>query len=88
MTNKFMPKPLEIEAMQYLEENRDQVIGWSNAIHTGMDDDGCSYELLNIRVVSNGSQIMVSPGDWIIKAGNDFARLTNDEFTERYERCA
>jgi hypothetical protein len=60
---------LTVEAMRYTDETRDAVIAWlGNACqHTAVDEDGCGYDLANLRIhVPNGT-LRADKGDWIVK---------------------
>lgn len=68
MTVKYRKKPVVIEAMQYTQENRDEVIEWSGATHTAIDEDGAEYELATLRIQTHGGEMPARVGDWVIKS--------------------
>lgn len=47
---KFRSKVVEIDAVQYTDATRDEVIAWSGAQGTSIDNDGAEYELMNLRI--------------------------------------
>ncbi len=82
----FRKLPMVIEAMLFTEENRDEVIGWCGAGHTGIDDDGCEYELHNLRIKTLEGTMMLRPGHWIIKGvAGEFYPCKPDIFDATYE---
>ena len=83
---KFRKKPVEIEAMQYTEESRNEIIDWSGAQHSAIDDDGVEYELLNLRIKTLEGTLMVRPYDWIIKGvAGEFYPCKRDIFEATHE---
>ena len=83
---KYRKKPVVIEARQYTEEARDDVIAWSDAVGTGIDDNGAEYELANIRIKTLEGTMVARPGDWVIKGVNgEFYPCKPDVFEKTYE---
>lgn len=83
---KFRKKPVVIDAVQFSDETRQEIIGWTGCRHTGMDDDGCQYETANLFISTLEGEMMVSPGDWIIKGvAGEFYPCKPDIFTATYE---
>ena len=83
---KFRKKPIIVEALQYTEESRRAVIDWCGAGHTGIDDDGCEYELRNLRIKTPAGTLMVNLGDWVVKDANgEFCPCKPDIFEQTYE---
>lgn len=83
---KFKSKVIEIEAMQYTLETRDEVIAWCGAQHKGIDDDGAEIELKNLRIHTLEGVMMVCPGDWIIKGTEgEFYPCKPSVFERKYE---
>ncbi len=78
----YRRKPgLNVEAMQYTLENRDEIITFCGAQGTAIGEDGEEYELLNLRL----GNAYVGPGDWVIKLTNEFAVQSDEGFIRDYE---
>ncbi len=83
---KYRKKPVVIDAMQYTEDTRDDVISWCDPIHTAIDEDGCSYELENIRIRTLEGDMRADLGDWIIKGvKGEFYPCKPDIFAATYD---
>ena len=86
MVAKYRKKPVIIEAVQYTENSRDEVIAWSGAQHTGIGNYGNEYELENLRIHTLEGTLTVSLGDWIIKGiKGEFYPCKPDIFGDTYE---
>ncbi len=84
---KYRKKPVEVEAMQYTEEKRDEVIRWCDCQHTSIDEDGAEYELENLRIHTLEGKMMARLGDYIIKGvQGEFYPCKPDIFEATYER--
>lgn len=82
---KFTARPVPVEAMQYTTNNRDDVIAWSGAVHTGMDDDGAEYELMNLRLSDGVTDYLVCVGDWVVKNHlGEFSAMKSEVFGGMY----
>ncbi len=83
---KFRKKPIVIEARRYTRRNRASIGAWCGASMQGVDEDGCPYELLNIRINTLEGSMAANPGDWIIKGvAGEFYPCKNVIFLETYE---
>ena len=89
----FRKKPVVIEARQFNEESRRDIIEWlgSQCQHIAIDDEGASYELANLRIRTlesgGGHTHIASPGDWIIKGvQGEFYPCKPDIFAATYEQ--
>lgn len=89
--SKYRSKPVVIEAKQYIGGNRQVIIDFVGAslIHTGIDDDGAEYELLNMRIKTLEGEMMVCPGDYVIRGTEgEFYPCKASIFAAKYERDA
>lgn len=79
MMPKFRKKPVVIEAIQYTEETRQEVIDWSGA-SPGL------IEAKGLRIRTLEGHMLAWPGDWIIKGVNgEFYPCKPDIFAKTYE---
>ena len=90
LINKYIKKPVEIEAMQYIpgDDIRQAAIEWigESCRHTFMDDSGCLQESTSIFIKTPEGELRVSPGDWIIKGTKgEFYPRKPDVFKGIYE---
>lgn len=83
---KYRKKPVEITALQYTDETRQQIIDWCNCQHSSIDDDGCEYELENLRINTLEGTMMANKGDYIIQGvQGEFYPCKPDIFEATYE---
>lgn len=83
---KYRNKPVVIEARQFTEKTRTDVVSWSGARNTAIDDDGCQYETQNISIKTLEGEMMARPGDWIIRGvAGEFYPCQPDIFEATYE---
>ena len=83
---KFRKKPVVIEAMHYTEQSRTAVIAWCGAGHTAIDEDGCEYEVEQLRIHTKEGTMAASLGDWIIKGvKGEFYPCKPDIFEATYD---
>ena len=83
---KYRKKPIVIEAMQYTKFNRAACIKFCDAKHTSIDDDGCKYGLLNLRINTLEGTMSANVDDWIIKGiKGEFYPCKPDIFEATYE---
>ena len=86
---RYRKKPIEVEAVQFTEETRQQIIDWCDPRHTNMDDDGCLYETANLFIRTPEGEMMAQPGDYIIKGiAGEFYPCKPDIFEQTYEAVA
>jgi ethanolamine utilization protein EutQ (cupin superfamily) len=74
---KFRKKPITIEAIQYIDENVDELLTWMGyqPIFTG-----------TLAIDTLEGTMVASPGDWIIKGVNgEFYPCKPDIFVATYE---
>lgn len=66
---RFTKKPLEIEAIQYTLETRDEIIRdfEGQITHSGISEEGAEYELENLRIETLEGVMTASLGDYIIR---------------------
>ena len=84
--NRYRKVPVEIEAVQFTEEAREQIIEWSDCRHGAIDDDGAEYETANLFFGSYPSERMAQPGDWIVRdIDGEFYPCKPDIFAKAYE---
>lgn len=83
---KYRKKPVVIEAMQFTDATRDEVVEWSGARCTAIDDDGALYETANLFIKTLEGEMMVRPDDWIIRGvKGEFYPCKPDIFETTYE---
>lgn len=83
---RYRKKPVEIEAIRYTLENRDEVIAWCGATHTAIGEYGEEYELENLRIETLEGVMRADLGDWIIKGvQGEFYPCKPDIFAATYE---
>ena len=83
---RFRKKPVEIEAIQYTRESRNECIAFCGAQHMAIDDDGAEYELKNLRIKTLEGTMMAKLDDWIIKGvKGEFYPCKPDIFEATYE---
>ncbi len=81
-SGKYRRTPSQpVEAMQYTEETREEVIAFCGAQSTAIGEDGGEYELLNLRI----GNAFVGLGDWVIKLDTEFAVQNDEGFTRDYD---
>lgn len=86
MERRYRKRPVEVEAMRYTMESRDAVIAWSGAQGTGIDDDGCEYELASLRIETMEGTMRADLGDWVIRGvAGEFYPCKPDIFEATYE---
>ena len=87
--SKFRKKPVEVEAIQYwVPTTRDEIIAWTGARHTFMDDDGALQESLFLTIHTSEGDMRAMPGDWIIRGvKGEFYPCKPDIFELTYEAC-
>jgi hypothetical protein len=86
--SKYRSKPVVIEAKQYIGGNREVIIEFvgESIIHTGIDDDGAEYELENMRIVTLEGEMMIRPGDYVIRGtAGEFYPCKAEIFAAKYE---
>lgn len=83
----YRKKPVAVEAIQYTEETRDQIIEWvPDLVHVGTSEEGEQYELENMRVFTLEGEMMIRPGDWVIKGVHgEFYPCKPEIFDATYE---
>lgn len=66
MTTKFRKKPIEIEAVQFTNENKDMVYNWAKSIQANVyhDWDGLKQPVLKIPTLEG--EMECSLGDYLI----------------------
>lgn len=83
---RFRKKPIEIEAIQYTRESRNECIAFCDAQHVSIDDDGAEYELESLRIHTLEGIMTAKLGDWIIKGvKGEFYPCKPEIFEATYE---
>lgn len=83
---KYRKKPVEIEAIQFNDDTRQEIIDWTGCRHKNMSDDGCEYETANLFIKTLEGEMMARPGDYIIKGvKGEFYPCKPDIFEETYD---
>ena len=82
----FRKKPVVIDAIQYTEETRDEIISWCSPRHTARDEDGGEYETKSLFIQTLEGEMRADLGDWIIKGvKGEFYPCKPDIFEATYE---
>lgn len=83
---RFRRKPVEIEALQFTESDKDRVFHWITCTKdAGFDEDGSPT--LTIQTLEGGMR--ASLGDWIIKGvKGEFYPCKPDVFAQIYEEVS
>ena len=80
---KFRKKPVEIEAMEFTNETKDQVYNFVTCNKSASFDGGTSHPTLKIQTLEGVMTARV--GDWIIKGVNgEFYPCKPDIFEQTY----
>lgn len=86
MPTKYRKVPVEIEAMQYTLETRDEIIAWSGCMHTQIGDFGEEYETENLKIRTLEGVMLLKPGNWLIKGvEGEFYPCADSIFRRTYE---
>ena len=84
MNNKYRKKPVVIEAMQFIDKNKDRVFNFVSCNHAA-DHDADGNPILKIQTLEG--VMTASFGDWIIKGVNgEFYPCKPDIFEKTYEK--
>ena len=86
--SKYIRKPAVIDAMQYLENERDACIKFCGDYvrHSGIDEEGAGYETLNLFLKTQAGEMMIRPGDWIVKSlQGEIFPVNKESFEANYE---
>lgn len=84
---KYRKKPVVIEAVQFFNANVIEAQRFCPSLVTvGVDDAGAFYERANPLIPTLEGDMMVTPGDWIIRGVNgEFYPCKPDIFAKTYE---
>lgn len=86
---KFRMKPEEYEVIEYTGHNAKAIVdffGMTNIQTTSVDDEGVKYNLLNLRVRGFHGQMMLRPGEWLVRGPQkDFYIYTYEAFCRTFE---
>ena len=83
---KYRKKPVVIDAMQYTEDSREQIIEWCDPRHHSMDEEGCLFETSHLFIKTLEGEMMAKLGDWIIQGiRGEFYPCKPDIFEATYE---
>jgi hypothetical protein len=80
---RFRKKPVEVEAVQFTEESKDQVFNWVRCTKAaGTDVDGSPF----LKIQTLEGVMLAEVGDWIIRGvAGEFYPCKPDIFDATYE---
>lgn len=78
---KFVSKPVTIEALQLSRENRGEVLRWLG--ETNYQDR--KFDPVNVLILNEHGPVLAEPGDWIIRGTRgEFYPCKDSTFREKY----
>lgn len=83
-TQKYIRKPLYVDAVQVTEENFDEIAKWCMG---DIYDDGASLKYVRVRVHTPKSirQTQAFVGDWILYTERGYKVYTTKSFKENFD---
>lgn len=67
MTQKFRKKPVEVEAVQFTEKNKDQVYNWASQLQGNVYPGTDENDKPILRIPTLEGEMICSIGDYLIK---------------------
>ena len=84
----YRKRPVVVQAIQYSRASRDDIIRWSKAQHTAIDDDGGQYETAHLMIPTLEGHHIASLGDWIVcGVKGEFYPVKPDIFDMTYDHA-
>lgn len=65
--SKFRKKPIEVEAVQFTEENKDQVLSWASEIQSNIQPSWDDEHKPCLLIPTLDGEMMCCLGDYLIK---------------------
>ena len=86
IVKKYRKKPVVIEAVQFTDENKDQVLNWCQSIQMNVTNSWEKEGNPAMLIPTLEGEMTASLGDWIIKGiSNELYPCKPDIFEKTYE---
>jgi hypothetical protein len=88
VAQKFVRKPLYVDAVQVTEENFEEIARWSYGTITSDNDDGTGKKFIHIRVHQPQStrQQKAYVGDWVLYTDRGYKIYTEKAFQSNFDK--